>query len=123
MHRGLIVLLALAACSAQRSPVSHTEARRFAATLDARTARIVVGTASYAAANTVIWVRGRQYVQTVIRGDSRDHIGDAVSRVFHEARQIGSDLHVPCETNGGFDQTVVSWNGRQVECRLLSVGF
>ena len=123
MLRCLMILLVLAACTAQRAPVSDTEARRFAAALDARTARITAGNATYTATSQVEWLRGRAHLRTVIRGDSRDRIGDAVNRVFHEARQLGKELHVPCETNGAFDQAVVTWNGRQIECRLLTVGF
>jgi hypothetical protein len=123
MLRILAILLVLAGCAAQRAPVSDAEARRFAAALDARTARITAGAATYTATSQVEWLRGRAYLRTVIRGDSRDHIGDAVNQVFHEARQVGKDLSVSCETNGAFDQAVVSWNGRQIECRMLTVGF
>lgn len=123
MLRSLTILVLLAGCADQRAPVSDAEARRFAAALDARTARITAGTSTYTATSQVEWRNGHAYLRTVIRGDSRDHIGDAVSRVFEEARQVGSELHVPCETNGAFDQAVVSWNGRQIECRMLTVAF
>ena len=123
MLRCLTILLVLAGCAAQRAPVSDADARRFAIALDARTAHIAAGTSTYSASNQVEWLGGRAYVRTVIRGDSRDRIGDAVNRVFQDARQVGKDLHLPCETNGAFDQAVVSWNGRQIECRLLTVAF
>ena len=123
MLRILAILLILAGCAAQRAPVSDADARRFAAALDARTVRIIAGNATYTATSQVEWLGGRAHLRTVIRGDSRDHIGDAVNRVFIEARQLGKELHVHCETNGSFDQAVVSWNGRQIECRLLTVAF
>lgn len=123
MLRILTIQLILAGCAAQRAPVSDTEARRFAAALDARTAHLAAGTASYTATSQVEWVSGRAYLRTVVRGNSRDHIGDAVNQVFLEARQLGKELHVPCDTNGSFDRAVLSWDGRQVECRMLTVGF
>ena len=123
MVRLLTLLLLLAGCAAQRAPVSDAEARRFAAALDARTARIAAGPCSYTATSQVEWMAGRPYLRTTIRGDSRDRIGDAVNRVFIEARQLGQELHVSCDTNGSFDRAVVSWDGRQVECRMLTVGF
>lgn len=123
MLRLLAILLVLTGCVAERAPISDADARRFAAALDARTARIVVGTASYNATSQVEWQRGRAYLRTIIRGDSRDHIGDAVNHVFLEARQLGKELQVPCDTNGSFDRAVLSWDGRQVECRMLTVGF
>jgi hypothetical protein len=119
----LIFLLVFTGCAVQRAPVSDADARRFAAALDARTAHIAAGTSTYSATSQVEWLGGRAYLRTVIRGDSRDYIGDAVNQVFLEARQLGKDLHVPCDTNGSFDRAVLSWDGRQVECRMLTVGF
>ena len=123
MLRLLTILLILTGCAAPRPPVSDADARRFAAALDARTAHIVAGTATYTATSQVEMLRGRLYVRTVIRGDSKDRIGSAVNQIFHEARQVGKDLGVACETNGAFEPAVVSWNGRQIECRMLTVGF
>lgn len=123
MLRILAILLILAGCAAQRAPISDADARRFAAALDVRTARISAGNATYTATSQVEWLRGRAHLRTVIRGNSRDHIGDAVNQVFLEARQLGKELSVPCDTNGSFDRAVMSWDGRQVECRMLTVGF
>lgn len=123
MVRLLLPLLVLAGCAAQRPAVSDAEARRFAAALDARTARITVGTATYTATSQVEALNGRLHLRTVIRGDSRDHIGDAVHQIFLLAREVGKDLGVPCDTNGSYDRAVLSWNGRLVECRMLTVGF
>lgn len=123
MLRILAILLVLGGCAAQRAPVSDADARRFAAALDARTARISAGNGTYTATSQVEWLRGRAHLRTVVRGNSRDHIGDAVNQVFLEARQLGKELQVPCDTNGSFDRAVLSWDGRQVECRMLTVGF
>jgi len=121
--RLLALLVILGACATQRVPVSDAEARRFAAALDVRTARIIAGNANYTATSQVEWLGGRVHLRTVIRGDSRDRIGDAVNQVFQEARRLGTELNMPCESNGSFDRAVLSWDGRHVECRILTVRF
>ncbi|HAT10123.1 MAG TPA: hypothetical protein DCS97_05925 [Planctomycetes bacterium] len=123
MVRLLALLVILGACATQRVPVSDAEARRFAAALDVRTARITAGNANYTATSQVEWLGGRVHLRTVIRGDSRDRIGDAVNQVFQEARRLGTELNMPCESNGSFDRAVLSWDGRHVECRILTVRF
>lgn len=116
-----LALAVLAACGAPRADAPA--ARSFAAALDARTAELRCGDRRYRASSAVEERAGRLLLRTRIVGDGRDRIGDAVARVYAEAEALARERGLQVETNGAFDQAVLAWDGRQVSCSLLTVGF
>lgn len=114
------LLLALAACGGGTRNTDHAG---FVERCNARLGDIRTAHGVFQARSTLDTSGGRLAVRTVVTGDRRDEVGDAIAQMYAVMREIDRDGGYGAAINAGYEQPTLAWNGRQVDCRLLTVVF
>lgn len=65
----------------------------------------------------------RVLVRTRVVGDRRDEVGDAIRTLYDLTRRRVREGGYTCRVNSGTQSPSLTWNGRVVECRLVTVEF
>ncbi len=119
--RLLAMLLVLGACAA--TTVRNPDHAGFVERCNARLGDIRTAHGAFQARSTLDVSGGRRAVRTVVTGDRRDEVGDAIAQMYAVMREIDREGGYGGAINAGYEQPTLTWNGRQVDCRLLTVVF
>jgi hypothetical protein len=115
------LVVALGACSGNAT--RNTDHGGFVERCNARLDDIRTAHGTFQARSTLDTSGGRPVVRTVVTGDRRDEVGDAIAQMYTIMREIDRAGGYGGAINAGYEQPALTWNGRQVDCRLLTVAF
>lgn len=123
MDKALLLILALLLGACGGSTIRNIDHAGFVERCNARLGDIRTAHGSFQARSVLDTSGGRRAVRTVVTGDRRDEVGDAIAQMYAVMREIDHDGGYGAAINAGHEQPTLTWNGRQVDCRLLSVVF
>lgn len=116
----ILILVALGACDGAGRNPDHAG---FVERCNERLGDIRTAHGAFQAHSTLDSTAGRRVVRTVVTGDRRDEVGDAIAQMYAVMREIDRDGGYGGSINAGYEQPALVWNGRQLTCRLLTVAF
>jgi len=119
----ILLLLAFALLCACAAPVRNTDHAGFVERCNARLGDIRTAHGTFQALSTLDAQTGRSLVRTVVTGDRRDEVGDAIAQMYAVMREIDREGGYGGAINAGYEQPALTWNGRLLTCRMLTVVF
>lgn len=121
IHLLAVPLLAiLAACA---GGVRHADHAAFVESCNLRLADIRTAHGAFQARSMLDTAAGRHVVRTVVTGDRRDEVGDAIAQMYAIMREIDREGGYGGSINAGYEQPALTWNGKLLSCRMLTVAF
>lgn len=113
-------LLLCAACGGARGNPDHAG---FVARCNAALAEIRTANGRFRAVSTLDAAGPRPAVRTVVTGDRRDEVGDALAAMYATMRALAREGGYAADINSGREQPVLAWNGRSLTCELVTAVF
>lgn len=120
--RGALAVLCLvcAACGGARGNPDHAG---FVARCNAQLTDIRTANGRFRAESVLDASGPRAVVQTLVTGDRRDEVGDAIATMYTTMRTIAREGGYVADINAGGGQPALTWNGRVLSCRMVTVVF